>query len=891
LFFGLASGLGFRARARTAADGEAVLKSPMAWGDFVETNFPFFSSVFDGRTLGGGLPAGNLTPRGIILNLGSGCWACFDTDLLRMSAVWTGRPLTPVSMSQISYHSPGTKAVEGQEILPQPMGTPWLATGIYPGWQAASSLTLTDPREPGPDQREVGRGPLPPALGRFKGLRLTRSGVAMEYEAEGAGVREWMEARMVDGKPVVQRRFQLDRIPQPLVLILGRRSAALPDGLALEVRSDGAEQKFLPVLQEEPDGLLTVRIPVSEQPVEFRVAFGLTPTVRSWGKPADQAGDGPPKARWAEVLTTRGEVTARQEPRPGEQNREAYVVDNIPLPLENPWKRNIRLADLAFFHDGRAVAVTFDGDVWMISGLNGDLGEVKWRRFASGLHEPLGLCVRDEQVYVFDRNGIWRLRDTDGNGEADAYELFSSAFAQTAETREFATGIKLAPGGSFVIAKGGIEMATLGKHNGSVLRVSADGKSATVLGRGFREPFIGVNPETGLVTASDQQGHYVPSTPLDVVRDGQFYGFLSVLQPKEKYPAPIADPLTWIPYPVNASGAGQVWLAGARMGPLNGALIHLGYYRPEAFLVLLNQRQPRLQATVLSLTRDFKFAPLNGAVNPVDGQLYVTGFQIFGSDARQISGLARVRYTGVPSRLPREVVPMDKGVLVRFDTELDAHAVNPASFSAERWKYVRTFNYGSAHYKTDGSKGQDAMVPSSAYLSRDGKSVFVGIPDMRPVMQMRLGWALAARDGARFEQNAYFTPYELSRFDPSAEGFEALAVDLKPRTLAATKPAPVSAGEGKRLAELLGCAACHSADGSTLGKVGPSWKGLFGSEVAFAGGGKGVADEAYLRESIKTPSAKIVRGYEKSDVGMPVYEGLISDSQIESLILHIKTLR
>src|SRR6185436_8902436 len=106
-----------------------------AWADFVETNFPFFSSVLDARKLGRELPADNLTPRGIILNLGNDCWACFDTELLRMSAVWVGQGISPVSMSQVSYHSPGTKAPEGQNSLPQVDGTPWIANGIYPGWQ------------------------------------------------------------------------------------------------------------------------------------------------------------------------------------------------------------------------------------------------------------------------------------------------------------------------------------------------------------------------------------------------------------------------------------------------------------------------------------------------------------------------------------------------------------------------------------------------------------------------------------------------------------------------------------------------------------------------------------------------------------------------------------
>jgi hypothetical protein len=92
-----------------------------------------------------------------------------------------------------------------------------------------------------------------------------------------------------------------------------------------------------------------------------------------------------------------------------------------------------------------------------------------------------------------------------------------------------------------------------------------------VLGYGFRQPNISVNPRTGLVISSDQQGHYIPTTPLHIVRDRQFYGFLSDKLPREVYPAPIAEPLTWIPHATNASAMSQVWLYGARMGPLNDA--------------------------------------------------------------------------------------------------------------------------------------------------------------------------------------------------------------------------------------------------------------------------------------------------------------------------------
>src|SRR4030095_16075933 len=107
------------------------------------------------------------------------------------------------------------------------------------------------------------------------------------------------------------------------------------------------------------------------------------------------------------------------------------------------------------------------------------------------------------------------------------------------------------------------------------------------------QPTIGVNIRTGLVTASDQQGNYIPSTPLHVVRDAQFYGFLSDKRPREVHPAPIAEPLTLIPHTAHAPAMSQVWLFGARMGPLDDGLVHISFNNPELFRVLLNNRSPK----------------------------------------------------------------------------------------------------------------------------------------------------------------------------------------------------------------------------------------------------------------------------------------------------------
>jgi mono/diheme cytochrome c family protein len=339
----------------------------------------------------------------------------------------------------------------------------------------------------------------------------------------------------------------------------------------------------------------------------------------------------------------------------------------------------------------------------------------------------------------------------------------------------------------------------------------------------------------------------------------------------------------------------QVWLFGARMGPLNDALVYIGFNNPELFRVLLNSRATKPQAAVVSITRAFEFPPLNGSVNPADGQLYIAGFQVlgWGTTATRLAGLGRVRYTGAVSTLPREVVPTDKGVLLRFDEPLDERkALDPDSYSLATWHYKRTYEYGSPQFRADGTPGIDRLAPSSAYLSKDGRSVFVGVPGMKPVMQMRAGWSLATAAGVNFQETAYFTPYDLPAFNPLAEGFGNITVDLAPRAPVVSASAPVSAEEGRRLYQAYGCIACHAIDNTSLTKLGPTWKGLYGSQRTFAAGVVRLpADEAYLRESMLQPSAKVVSGYERGEVSMPSYSGVLSEPQVESIILFIKSLQ
>jgi len=854
------------------------------WGSWVEADYPYFSSVLDARREG--LGHDNLTPRGIILRLPNDCWACFDTDLLRISAVWRGKGVTDKALAPGSYHDAGRKTPGGQFPAPQPDGKLWFGNTITPGWQTGDKVSLTDPRSPAPTVQEVGRGPLPPAMGRFSALRLSGDEVVLEYFAFGSQVREWWTSSLQGERVVIERHVTVAPNQQDLWLIVGNRMNGPAQEIETGVTVTSAEGQDHAQLTAHDDVWL-VKVPAHKEPASFCVALcdeHAAPSVRPKALPA-----GPSHARWKEAVRTKIHLAP---------DTQAYVVDHVDLPVPNPWKRAVRCGDIQFKKDGTAVVVTLDGDVWTAAGFGQGSGPIIWHRFASGLHEPMTCAIRDEEIYVFDRNGIWHLRDEDGDGEADVHELFANCFAQTADMREFPSTLRLAPKGEFVIAKGGQEATTLGKHNGSILRVSADGRSAEVLGYGFRQPNLAVNLRTGLVTSSDQEGQYVPSTPLHIVRDHQFYGFLGDKYPREKYPAPIADPLTWIPHSVNASAMSQVWLFDAKMGPLNDSLVQVCFNRPDLLRVNFNDRGDRPQASVTSITTDFDFTPLNGSVGPKDGQLYLAGFQVigWGNIIDTLSGIGRVRYTGLPSLTPKSVVPTADGVLLKFDVELDPKlAGDPSRYSLATWHYQRRYTYGSAQYKADGKTGNDWLIASSAYLSTDHKSVFLGVPGLKTVEQLRVGWSIASAAGAEMHQNAYTTPYALTKFDPVAEGFGPLIVDLTPRKETKAQAEVVTAEEGRRLATMFGCVACHSTKDIDQPHVGPQWKGLYGSvrEYVTEQGKKGscVADDAYIRESILEPNAKRAPAYAKGEYAMPSFAGILSDAQIASLTLYIKSLK
>jgi len=97
---------------------------------------------------------------------------------------------------------------------------------------------------------------------------------------------------------------------------------------------------------------------------------------------------------------------------------------------------------------------------------------------------------------------------------------------------------------------------------------------------------------------------------------------------------------------------------------------------------------------------------------------------------------------------------------------------------------------------------------------------------------------------------------------------------------------PVTDNVGKTMFTSKGCTACHGAGGEGIPNLAPALKGLLGSKVELTSGETVTADEAFIKESIKNPGAKIVAGYAE----LPMLEIPLTDEELEALVGYVKEL-
>jgi hypothetical protein len=171
---------------------------------------------------------------------------------------------------------------------------------------------------------------------------------------------------------------------------------------------------------------------------------------------------------------------------------------------------NFEASGLAVTDKGRLAVGLRKGEVWIE-------GEKGFRLFASGLHEILGLAFHEGALYATQRAEVTKLRDTDGDGKADEYLTAASGWGVSGAYHEYAYGPVFDAEGNLYTSLNSSMGKPLVKGDtlwrGWVVRTTPQGKLEPWCA-GFRSPCgIGTNFE-GDVFISDQQGNWMPTTPV-----------------------------------------------------------------------------------------------------------------------------------------------------------------------------------------------------------------------------------------------------------------------------------------------------------------------------------------------------------------------------------------
>ena len=323
------------------------------------------------------------------------------------------------------------------------------------------------------------------------------------------------------------------------------------------------------------------------------------------------------------------------------------------------------------------------------------------------------------------------------------------------------------------------------------------------------------------------------------------------------------------------------------MGPWNERLLHLSYGTGRMFLITPDLDAPVPQGAVIPLDLKTDLPLLHGRMNLRGDAVFLAGFQIWGTRTTTNWALGRLRRGTTPIVTALAAKSCADGVVLEFAEPIDPASLGGDKVVVRAWNYKRSSAYGSGRYTIGGAAGTTPWGVAQTVLSRDGRSVFVHLPNLPPVMQLEVRHDFRLASGAAARGVAYFTIHEHRRLDLTSAGFPNVDLNKTAALVVREKEPPATAALGKSVAENLGCMACHSTDGTTEGKVGPTWRRLYGSRKTFIDGTSEIADELYLREKILDPQQKKSK---PGQVEMPSYRGVVTEQQLESLVLYIRSL-
>ncbi len=690
--------------------------------------------------------------RTIAIPLAPDVHLAFDQERMRTAAVWKGKSLTLYGPPYSGTKTPFICQVDG-EIL-------WGLPPFYP-WSSGASPKTSLEIPPGSDFRAVST----------KGGQVT-----LVYDVglgDGTGpvrVREQPVLRRIGDASAIVRRLEVGLCAEDLWFLAhaesGNASVTSADPHTVLLKSEGGQLGVAAVgpgarlvvveekvrYQEEiiaeastEQGRQLETIEETQTHVFVQIAAHSAPVVVEIASVfSDEKHEADVAAMLGGNATSPTKNDGESRPlvldsadkgtAPLASGDDAYIIEAFPLPE----KADLLVGGMDWLPNGDLALCTWArGEVYIIENPQAPVEKVRYRRFARGLMEPLGLKVHDGEVYVVQKGELTRLRDTDGNGEADLQECVSDDWGFSGNYHSYAFGPEVDGDGNFHVficgRRGRWDLPYIGWC------VSVDPRTRTTSGfaSGFRAPngpgLFG--PDRDLFV-TDNQGDWVGACKLNHVRAGQFYGYPSgTPAPRERYqkPRPHQQPAVWIPYVLSQSASGITMIETDAFGPFQGQMLVGDFQHGTVQRVFLEKIHGQWQGAVWPFLQGF-----HGAVNRIimgpDGNLYAGGCRrTWGASKPQEYSLDRVRFTG---RTPFEIVSIHarpEGFELVFTEPVNADVAKlPEKYDVSQFNYKYHQTYGSPTHDHDGkADSQSPIAVNNVDVSPDRRSVKLVLTGLR----------------------------------------------------------------------------------------------------------------------------------------------------------------
>lgn len=445
--------------------------------------------------------------------------------------------------------------------------------------------------------------------------------------------------------------------------------------------------------------------------------------------------------------------------------------------MSSPEGTLLEVGGLTVLPNGDLGVSTRRGDVYIVE--NPTSRRPFFRKFATGLHEILGLAWKDGALYCAQRGELTKLVDTNMDGKADVYETVY-AWPISGHYHEYSFGPKLAPDGSFFVSANvafGDEEWWRGESRvpwrGWIMHISADGSKMEPWATGMRSP-CGISMVDGELFYTENQGDYMGSGGVWRVKKGDFVGhpaglkwtglpnsplkltaaefnaqvderkvknaegryikpenvvdekFKTMFEVKKNIPE-LRLPAVWLPHGVlGISNSEMVKIPEGAFGPFAGQTLVGDQGQSKIMRVVMEKVKGEYQGVAFDFRQGFQSGVLRMAWGQ-DGSLFVGETNRgWGSAGDANEGLQRLVWN---NRVPFEmqtVKAMPDGFEIEFTLPVDRKSAEDlASYSVESFIYKYHPVYGSP------TVNMEKCTVKGVKVSDDGLKVRVIVDNLR----------------------------------------------------------------------------------------------------------------------------------------------------------------